>query len=739
MPRKAPAIPRRLKTFGDIYEADTDDVGPGSSRQLGHSVGNNLMWSLVVAGKDWKRNRDKVWKEVQRSNCYAASVAMLGMLCAIAQNELVFRTYEPNSVTVSALKLCNTVCSMVAVYCVYRVHWVQILLSRLRDHIDRGLLLQTEVGFGDVLATSRNMLILETFVVGLHLPPGCTFEFGTTTLQNYVVYRAETLFCLWNTLRLYLLWRLVRDRALNSIPQLFTIAHYTEVRLGSSYVTKRLLKSWASIFYLATVWAGLILLFAYWFRSMENTACLIETTKDSHCQQHNARFWSLVGDEEFEKVNDLYMWNHIWLIFIVSTKGNNGAFRPTTHSSRFVAACASTCGIILTSFLTAALAQALTFNAQEDSTNLVIRRERARFDLKIHAVNMISRWYRVKTRRPLSTKQRGMLQSDMIKRLVEIRRQALGDLDDLLGPSDKIDKLNLRTKRMEFALYHLASEHNVETVTEFYANQEKEKTITAPQMPRQTDEDMDRHSVQETVVRMRRGSIATIRDSTALSPSRVASRSNSIDEGEASEARSLRTTVPDTADDSSYSCSRKRYLPGRAPKPVSGPPPQVDPALLAQIPAELLGLGGGPAPMEEQQDAVHPFRADAEVTSIEARTAETAPVKEHTPAQEPVARPSSPPPRFLASGDAKCPAQPISAPTSAPLAQASGTPPPAQSQQLLARLAELEQRLSALHSSQDLKMEGLERQLKALQQSQEASAAQILAALKALAPPPAPS
>jgi len=101
-----------------------------------------------------------------------------------------------------------------------------------------------------------------------------------------------------------------------------------------------------------------------------------------------------------------------------------------------------------------------------------------------------------------------MLRSNMVKRFLETRRQAQGDLDDLLGPSDKIDKLNLRTKRMEYAIYHMASNHSLDKVTEFYESHDRKISHSLPKVRR-------RSSVEDTIVRMRRGSLGVITDDAA--------------------------------------------------------------------------------------------------------------------------------------------------------------------------------------------------------------------------------
>ena len=61
------------------------------------------------------------------------------------------------------------------------------MMIRLKEHIDKGFVLNTAVSWQAIFNDWG--LILELVLVGLHLPPGVTFEYETDTLGNFVLYR----------------------------------------------------------------------------------------------------------------------------------------------------------------------------------------------------------------------------------------------------------------------------------------------------------------------------------------------------------------------------------------------------------------------------------------------------------------------------------------------------------------------------------------------------------------------
>lgn len=97
-------------------------------------------------------------------------------------------------------------------------------------------------------------------VVVVHVPPFVTFEMGTTSLQNFSLYRAETIACTCNLARIYLLWRVIREWAVSDLPKRHTVAAFASIRIGSIFAIKRLLNSWYALWYLASAWFVLVMM-----------------------------------------------------------------------------------------------------------------------------------------------------------------------------------------------------------------------------------------------------------------------------------------------------------------------------------------------------------------------------------------------------------------------------------------------------------------------------------------------
>ena len=72
-----------------------------------------------------------------------------------------------------------------------------------------------------------------------HCPPFVTFEIVLYNWSNIVMYRAETFFCVINSVRVYLLWPVVRDKVLLSLPRRHTIAYVWQHSLHPSVSRSR--------------------------------------------------------------------------------------------------------------------------------------------------------------------------------------------------------------------------------------------------------------------------------------------------------------------------------------------------------------------------------------------------------------------------------------------------------------------------------------------------------------------
>ena len=164
-------------------------------------------------------------------------------------------------------------------------------------------------------------LHVQVVVNGFHLPPYLTAEIDVSTNNNFMMMRMETFVACFSTLRLYLLVRMVMDGILSHMPKRHTISTYAGVELGAAFAFKRLFNGWNGVVCVAGLWALLLMVLACWYRAAENTACFLPTTREPRCLGENARMWTSNGVSFFEKTNDLYFPNAMWMMYITSTTG----------------------------------------------------------------------------------------------------------------------------------------------------------------------------------------------------------------------------------------------------------------------------------------------------------------------------------------------------------------------------------------------------------------------------------
>jgi len=281
---------------------------------------------------DWHKNRDLVDRKIRHCRIYKALAALSGTTAACLQHELVMRGYPPQEMLVNVCKGLNLALSAILVALIYREHWLNEIFERIRLHLR--LLVPLDLNINLALILSKPIFWIESFVCFVHLPPWISFEVGVINWSNFVLYRAETIFMLWNTLRVYLFWKCFTDAVLEKLPRRHTVSSFTGVRMNSAFTFKQVLNSEQSVLVIAMFWFGQILLLGYWFRAVEATACLFgvesgttggimyvkPTAEHPGCQEDNSFRWKVwILDGFFDKVNDVYLWNSMWTMFSSST------------------------------------------------------------------------------------------------------------------------------------------------------------------------------------------------------------------------------------------------------------------------------------------------------------------------------------------------------------------------------------------------------------------------------------
>ena len=191
-------------------------------------------------------------------------------------------------------------------------------------------------------------------------------------MGNFVAYEIETIMASINCLRIYLVWRTVADWMLSDLPKRHTLAGFANLSLDSTFVIKRMLHSWKSMYYLMVVWVICLMFFAYLFRAAELSACLFPLvegrSRPDGCKEENAKLWMHYGNE-YHKVNDSSFQNACWQMFVTATTVGYGETIITTHFGRMMAMCSGITGMILIATTTACLCNLLEWNSTEMTAN----------------------------------------------------------------------------------------------------------------------------------------------------------------------------------------------------------------------------------------------------------------------------------------------------------------------------------------------------------------------------------
>jgi len=432
---------------------------------------------------DWRKNRDVVDMKQIHVHRVAAVCGMLGLGCAVMQNEFIILGAMPSDPLLNTLKIANSAFSVAVIVLLYYYYWLHTLFERIVNHLRRGAVLDTTIPMAEIL--SKRLFWIEALVCGFHIPPFVTFEIGIVQMSNFSMMRVETFGAVMNCLRLYLVARCFTDWILARMPKRHTVATYAAVDLGTSYAFKQLFNGWGGVYYVMMTWTILLGVFGYWFRAAEMTACFFPSTTEDRCLEDRAKIWSLDGVSTFEKENDLYIQNAIWAMLVTSTTVGYGDILANTHFSRAVAGGMGLLGIVLASLLTAALSSALQFTTHEMSALLILQREQARRDLFLKAVLIVQYWWRVRKKKRLSSRQRKMDMFDLGLKFRHKKRETQVEVEDLAADNSKIDSIALRAKYLETAVEAIADklwEHEMieDLATQHHNDAKKELAEKSP-------------------------------------------------------------------------------------------------------------------------------------------------------------------------------------------------------------------------------------------------------------------
>jgi hypothetical protein len=372
----------------------------------------------------------------------------LGTLCAMAQNEWLMIGGSPLDEIMFTFKASNTFFTIITLWCIFRIYYLSALDHALHLHVHEFHDSVARVGYRWLLSFPMWMEIL---IISIHNPPLYSDSYGYADMGSVNIYvmRSETLMASFNMLRLYLIWRVIRDWMVNDLPKRRTLAGFQRLSIGSAFAIKRMLNSWYSLVYLTALWFSLLFLLAYWFRAVEVTACQLpgvpNSERNPRCDAPGASEWYMSGNA-FKKVNDYYLYNSMWFMIITSTSVGYGDIVPTTSMGRFISAVSALVGLVCMSLLTASMANQLQWSGDEANANVLLKREIARLKRREMAAYIIQAYWRRRRARGkgnnLNLKRLGLI-------LKNLTMDACTEIDDAAGTFSKLENAFHRLKLSE--------------------------------------------------------------------------------------------------------------------------------------------------------------------------------------------------------------------------------------------------------------------------------------------------
>ena len=405
----------------------------------------------VIPGREedeelpWNRNRDVLDHMIMLYAKLISVFGFLGFIMTIFQNEFVFSGLGPDHRYVQIAKSLSSAFSMLCVAVLYRYYWLSVLFDRLRKHVGRGVHLDTQVRFLDVII-QRNFLI-ELFFCAVHVPPYVTAEITVPTLGAFLIWRLETFGCMFNSLRVYQLWRVYRNNVVIKLPMRHTVSRFTLLRFGSYFVFRKVLSGWQAVFWMSRAWFLLMFLFAYWYRCSETNACAFGTAADARCEAYLINAPETIDSAVPWGKNDLYVESAVWKMFAASTTVGYGDSTPRTHVGRAIACAFGMCGIMITALLTAGLTNALAWTSEEKSALNLCYREKSRRDQIGLAVRLLQLWFRRQRLQKHGATQAEIDDStpesfwQTKREFARARRATQVEIDDLAGEGLKIEQV----------------------------------------------------------------------------------------------------------------------------------------------------------------------------------------------------------------------------------------------------------------------------------------------------------
>ena len=202
--------------------------------------------------------------------------------------------------------------------------------------------------------------------------------------------------------------------------------------------------------FIIVLWFGCIVWTAYLFRLLESTACEFEYHVDPRCEDENALIWTLGNTADyFEKKNDYWIWNSLWIMWATTSSVGYGDMTATTHLGRLVAVLNAFTGVGFMGLLTASFANSLMWTAEEVSALIVIEREKGLVASKQFATRLILRWYHKK--KGIKSKFTEPRSAADRENYTRVRIQSSIALENCMSDDTRVDAIFARVKFLEEA------------------------------------------------------------------------------------------------------------------------------------------------------------------------------------------------------------------------------------------------------------------------------------------------